>query len=208
MLVALEEKDIVIGDTYRFITDFTDYKRFNNTDVTVMRELEDGEEIDKFETGAMYEVKANNGDTLHAFLNELFISEEVSIHGIAKWIESTGYQPKSTIEYLAERVLSYASDAYEHENYDIWIEDREPFDKEYIKSYIQRIGGLSELDIKQEIKPLSVGDLKKILDAYSDSTAIKFDYEVNNEYGGTFKIKENNIEFDIDKNELIILMED
>jgi hypothetical protein len=76
MLVALEEKDIVIGDTYRFITDFTGYKRFNNTNVTVMRELEDGEEIDKFETGAMYEVKANNGDTLHAFLDELFIKED------------------------------------------------------------------------------------------------------------------------------------
>lgn len=208
MLIALEEKDIVIGDTYRFVTDFTDYKRFNNTDVTVMRELEDGEEIDKFETGAMYEVKANNGDILHAFLDELFISEEVSIHGIAKWIKSTGYQPKSTIEYLAERVLSYASDAYEHENCDIWIEDREPFDKEYIKSYIQRIGGLSELDIEQVVEPLTIGELRKALENYSDDTLIKFDYEVNREYGGTFKINTQNIRYNLDNKEVIVSLED
>lgn len=74
----LNEKDIIIGKQYHFNTDFYDYwhQGYDNIDVIIIRELEDGEEVDKFDVGAMYEVKAPDGKILHAFLDELSLIKE------------------------------------------------------------------------------------------------------------------------------------
>lgn len=72
----LNEKDIIIGKQYHFITDYSDYQEYTDIDVTVIRELEDGKEVDKFDVGAMYEVKTPDGKILYAFLDELSLIKE------------------------------------------------------------------------------------------------------------------------------------
>lgn len=74
----LAEKDIIIGNKYHFNTDFSEYwhQNYDDIDVIIIRELEDGKEVDKFDSGAMYEVKAPDGKILHAFLDELSLIKE------------------------------------------------------------------------------------------------------------------------------------
>lgn len=73
----LKEKDIINGNKYHFKTDYSDYVDLGcaECDVTIIRPLEDGKEIDKADVGAMWLAKSDNGYYLNVYLDELSLSK-------------------------------------------------------------------------------------------------------------------------------------
>lgn len=59
---------------------------------------------------------------------------------LADWIISTGYQVKTSIEYLTEMIISYATDWFEHE-YGNW-----EYNLDDVIEYVENSGGITEFD--------------------------------------------------------------
>ena len=63
---------IEIGNKYKFKTIDSEFKKYNDTEVEVIRVLTD-DEVDIFDVGNMYEVKFQDGCLGDVFEDELYI---------------------------------------------------------------------------------------------------------------------------------------
>ena len=68
----LNEKDIINGKRYKFRTDYSDYVAMDvgNCEITIIRPLEDGKEIDKADVGPMWLAVTDDGLNLNVYLDE------------------------------------------------------------------------------------------------------------------------------------------